>query len=452
MISRITYAGVACGMAACISGLVAQPASLNRMVWRETGRVRFSPSPTAGRAPALQDLPKQFSADRYSSGYARRRLIPSMGGSIAVGDFDGDGRPDFYVTRPGGANTLWRNDGDGAFRDVTAKARVPGLAESLSATFSDYDRSGRLSLFVAGVGGVALYHNDGDGTFSDRTQQSGVRCKPGEVVTRAVLADADGDGFPDLLLTIYTDLDHPPAKTPLVFPNDFSGAGARFYHNNGHGAFTEAADAADLSGNPGRARNALFADFNNDGRPDFLILRDDKPPALYLNRGNGHFEDATWAAGGELTNHAFFEGMVADFNGDGKLDLALWSTISFRVLLNRGNAVFERAGSIPMPPPVANLFAFHGLVSDIDGNGTADLLTLEKEGKWHALLNRDGRFEDLPLLFSTESRRPDEASPGELRLAAVCPIRLDGENSLYLLGLRLDGSVMALNRMTDSEK
>ena len=124
-------------------GLVAQLAPAGRPAFAETDRLHLPPS--RGLVTS-QTLPRQVSASEYSADFARRVLVPAMGGSITVGDFDGDGRPDVYVAVPGGANSLLRNNGKGEFQNVTSKAGVTGPEGSLSATFADYDGSGRASL------------------------------------------------------------------------------------------------------------------------------------------------------------------------------------------------------------------------------------------------------------------------------------------------------------------
>jgi hypothetical protein len=414
-------------LASIFAGAAGQAGAPGRLVFAETGPLN-AVSPVGWRS-----LPTQIAAADYSPDYARRVLVPAMGGSIAVGDFDGDGHPDFYAAVPGGANSLFRGSGGGTFRDATAKAKVSGPGGSLSATFCDYDRSGRPSLFVAGAAGVVLYRNHGDGTFSDVTDKAGLTAPAGVLYTRAVLADLDGDGFPDLLVTAYTDLNRPPAKAAFTFPDDFSGTDSRLYRNNGYGGFTDVTAAAGLAGNPGRARSAVIADFNHDGRPDLLILRDDKPPAFYRNRGGFRFEDATWDAGEALTRHAFFDATAVDLNGDGNLDLVLWSTMSFRVLLNRGNAVFERAESVPLLPPMPSPFGFHGAVADLDGNGFDDVVSLDNEGRWHAFVNQAGSFREMPF------------EGGPAGLAFLVPLPKGGP----LLALHWDGRITTLQRVSN---
>ena len=435
-------------VSALVVCLVAQPQSTHRLIFVETEQFHLILPAGRGRVVGTQSLPKEIPGCEYAA-YARRTLVPTMGGSIAAGDFDGDGRLDLYVVSPGRSNTLFRNNGDGTFRDVTARAKVSGPRDSLTATFSDYDRSGHLSLFVTGATGIVLYHNNGSGTFSDVTLAAGLPTKTGEVYTRAVLADIDNDGLPDLLVTTYTDLDSPPAKPTPAFPNDFPGAVSRLYRNNGNGTFTEVTSIAGLAANPGRARNGVFADFNSDGRPDLLILRDDKPPALYLNRGGCKFEDATWDAGEDLSRHAFFDAAVADLNRDGKPDLALWSTMSFQVLLNSGNAVFEQAESIPLLPPLASAFGFHGMIADLDGNGLADLVTLDNDGRWHFFANQAGRFQEgsFVLSFRSESRDdPSRVKRALPRFSSVTPVHLESGGGISLLALQPNGRITALSR------
>ncbi|HZR63548.1 MAG TPA: VCBS repeat-containing protein [Terriglobales bacterium] len=416
-------------------GLIAQSGSSRRWALTETDRLHL---PVLQKRPIPKTLPQPISATEYAAPLTRNALVSAMGGSITVGDLNGDSLPDLFVAVPGGVNALLRNNGNGMFEDVTSKARVYGVKNSLSATFADYDNSGHQSLFVAGVGGVLLYHNNGNGKFSDFTKVAGLRRGPGEVCTRALVSDFDGDGFPDLLLTVYTDLNQPPAKTSFVFPNDFGGATTRLFRNDGKGSFTDITAASGLSGNPGRARNAIIADFNSDHHPDLLILRDDKPPALYLNRGNGNFVDATWDAGDELTGHAFFDGLAADFNGDGKPDLALWSTVSFRILLNDGKGKFKNMAAPSIVPP-SNLFGFRGVVADFSGTGFPGVLTSDSSGCWHLLTNEVRRFTQVPLSL-----------PSLAGSVAGTSLFDRSRKALYLLALRPDGSITALESIAVS--
>ncbi len=377
-------------------------------------------------------------AHEYSLDYARRVFLPDMGGSVAVGDYDGDGQPDLYVVAPGGSNHLFRGNPDGSFTDVTKRAGLAGNRSDLAAAFADYDHSGRQSLFVAGLGGIRLYRNDGGGAFSERTREARLDGRPSELYTRALLADIDNDGFPDLIATAYTDLGSPPSKATFAFPNDFSGAQSRLYRNRGDGTFADVTAAAGLAGNPGRGRTAVFADFSRTGRPDLLLLREERPPALYANLGGGKFEERTWQAGEPLTRNAFVDAQVADFNQDGWLDIALWSTMGNRVVLNCGDGKFEQADQKPLIASPATPFGFHGTVADLDGDGIDDVLALDAGGALRIFINRAGRFQEAAFTAQGDLRGPFDW---------IAPVGLqDRRNPDALLALNRQGQVMLVRR------
>jgi hypothetical protein len=391
--------------------------------------------PPVSRASSVETLATPIGSKEYSLEYARRNLVPAMGGAICVGDFDGDGYPDLYVIIPGGANHLFQNRADGTFVDVTDKARVPGTGADLGGAFGDFDKSGSPSLFVAGLGGVTLYHNNGDGTFTDNTEKAGLKGKPGELATSVLLFDADNDGFLDLLVTVYTDLSVPPAKELFAFPNDFGGSNSHLYRNQHDGTFKEITEAAGLSSNPGRTEKALTADFNHSGRMDLLLLRDNKPPVLYRNQGRGEFEDQTWDAGTEIWKYAYLDGRTSDFNHDGKIDVVLWSTIGNEVLLNLGNGKFRQEESLPLVYAANRAFGFHGMAADFLGDGHDDLLTVDDKGKWHFMVNHAGRFEEAPFTLSAESATVEgsaaKTGAPPTYFAFMTAAHLRGENKVH---------------------
>jgi hypothetical protein len=401
--------------------------------------------PPIKKIPEVEKLPVLIPAAKYSLEYARRALVPALGGSIAVGDFDGDGRPDLYVVVPGGANRLLQNRADGTFADVTEKAMVPGTGADLGAAFADFDKSGHISLFVAGLGGLTLYRNNGDGTFTNITAKAGLKGKPGELATSVLLFDADNDGFLDVLVTIYTDLSTPPSKGSFSFPNDFAGADSRLYRNQHDGTFVEITEAAGLNSNPGRTHMAVAADFSHDERTDLLLLRDNKPPALFRNMGKGAFEDKTWDAGAEIWKYAYVEGQAGDFKHDGKIGAALWSAVGNEVLVNLGNGKFEQDDSFPLVYAPNRAFGFHGLAADLDGDGYDELLTIDDKDNWHFISDDAGRLEERPFRLLPEA----SADTGLKELPAFASIttaRLDKSGEVYLVGLSVDGGVRIFRR------
>jgi hypothetical protein len=355
-----------------------------------------------GRAATAE--PREIKSSEYSLDFARRTILPWFPTTFAVGDYDGDGHPDVYIVVPGGRNRLLRSNGKGGFTDVTEKAGVAGDGRALSAAFFDYDNSGHPSLVLAGLGGVTLYRNHGDGTFSNETVKAGLAGKPGELDTRAVAFDSDSDGFLDLVVTAYTDLSPAPHKEAFQFPQDFPAGAVRLYRNNGDGTFGDVTHDSGLASERGKMRGALFADFNDDGYADLVLLREDGPPQFYLNQGEDHFENATGQAGPDFAKLDAVEGQVADFNHDGAFDLALWSRDAYTVLLGKNGGAFQAVDSPPALPPASGPFAKPGAVADVNGDGFDDLIAFDRSGRVHAVLNRNGQFRetlDIPAPSGT---------------------------------------------------
>jgi tetratricopeptide (TPR) repeat protein len=398
---------------------------------------RLGITSASASSPSASPARKEIKASEYSLDFARQNLVPLFGPSIAVGDYDGDGRPDLYVVNPSGPNRLFHNNGDATFSDVSEKAGVAGSGGSLSATFADYNNSGHASLFVVGVDGVKLYRNTGDGKFVDETEKAGLQGEPGELDTRAILFDADNDGLLDLVVTTYTDLNAPPQKDSFTFPDDFAGAATRFYRNNGDGTFTEIGASAGLAAVKGRGRGAVFADFNNDGYTDLLLFRDDGPPLLYLNQGEDKFVDRTAAAGTDLSKFTVVDAQVADFDHDGNFDLALWSPSGYRVLLNRGGARFAATPNLPAITPPEGPFAFRGVVVDMNADSFADLVAVDASGNWRLIANRAGRFQEIPLSLPLRKGEP---------LTSLIPAWLGNPGILDLVGITRSGQVTALEK------
>jgi hypothetical protein len=404
--------------------------------------------PPLSHAPDAADL-RAIPSGEFSLDYARQHLIPAMGGSIAVDAPDREGRRSLYVAVPGGGNHLLREDSRGHYADVTEKAKVTGTGSDLAAAFGDFDHSGRSSLFVAGLGGVRLYRNDGGSVFTDVTEKAGLKGKPAELATSVLLFDADGDGFLDVLLTTYTDLSAPPAKASFVFPNDFSGSNSRLYRNQHDGTFRDITEDAGLDSNPGRTRKAIAADFNHNGRMDLLLLRDNKPPVFYKNAGQGKFEDVTWDVGKELWRYAYLDAQTADFNDDGKVDVALWSTVGNEVLWNTGKGQFENDEEVlPLVYAANRPFGFHGTVVNLGADGYDSLLGQDARENWRLIVNDHGHFAESHIALLTEkiSREMKSPDPERMPVSALCAARLGSSGTSQLIVLTMDGRVMVFEK------
>ncbi len=252
------------------------------------------------------------------------------GCGVVVGDYDGDGFDDIYFLNQAGPNGLFRNKGDGTFEDVTRKAGV-GLGDRVcvGATFADYDNSGRQSLYVTSTrGGNVLFRNLGDGTFKDVTAEAGLT-HIGHSQT-AVFFDYDNDGYLDLFVTNtaqWTSNTRPAGAHHYLGPTSFDRLIASpkeqniLYHNNGDGTFSNVTARAGLAGKGWGGDVAVF-DYNGDGLLDLLVTSMFGVTQLYQNDGNGIFSDVTNAVLGRTT-FGTVGCKVFDFNNDGRLDLLL---------------------------------------------------------------------------------------------------------------------------------
>jgi hypothetical protein len=256
------------------------------------------------------------------------------GCGLAVADFDGDGHEDIYFVNQLGENALYHNNGDGTFTDVTHRAGVAlGDRICAGATFADTRNFGLPDLFVTSTrGGNVLFRNQGDGTFRDVTREAGL-VHVGHSHT-AVFFDYDNDGYLDLLVTNTAQWTRSSYdKTFKYYPGkSIGGAGGDdlltspkesniLYHNNGDGTFTDVTAKAGLQGKGWSGDVAVF-DYNGDGYLDVLITSMFGPAQLYRNNGDGTFSEVTRETLGP-TSYGSIGAKVFDFNNDGRLDLLI---------------------------------------------------------------------------------------------------------------------------------
>lgn len=279
-------------------------------------------------------------------------ILDVIGSGVALLDYDNDGWLDIYLVNGSTVDAatgkaspphaaLFHNNHDGTFTDVAAKAGVLNDRWGVGAAVGDFDNDGWPDLYVTNFGGNRLYRNNHDGTFTDVAVKAGVAL--GNWSTGATWGDYDGDGKLDLFVPGYVhyDLAAPPenggsgvsfsfcsyrGEKTMCGPHGLKGEPDHLFHNNGDGTFTDVSAKAGVADRPGYYGLAsVFVDVNGDGKPDLLVANDSTPNYLYLNKGDGTFEDVSYASGYALNKDgretASMGIAVGDYRNNGLLDV-----------------------------------------------------------------------------------------------------------------------------------
>jgi hypothetical protein len=366
-------------------------------------------------------------AFRFDNGTRGRHDLPEvMGGGVGLLDIDGDGRLDLFfaqggpiVPEPGRLDPpcrLYRNRGAGTFEDVTHAANAPGPRYAMGVAVGDYNGDGREDLFVTGWRDQRLYRNGG-GWFEDVTAQAGLTSDLWS--TSAAFADLDRDGDLDLYVATYLDYDPdrapfcaaPDGRRDYCGPEDFPAQPDRLYRNNGDGTFTEVSKAAGILDRSGRGLGVLIADFvGEDGRPDIYVANDGTPCYLFKNLGGMRFESVGELAGVALDGQgSALAGMGVgcnDVDGDGRPDLAVGNFYGRSTVLFAGDGPETwRDGSLRwgLSTATRELTGFGMALEDFDGDGRPDLFQLNGHVLDRARLGKP--FAMRPLLMRNMGTR-----------------------------------------------
>ena len=306
----------------------------------------------------------------FGGEHKNKYLLETTGCGVAFYDYDNDGWLDIFLVNgtrlegfPAGSEPtshLFHNNRDGTFTDVTLKAGLAHSGWGQACCIGDYDNDGWDDLYVTYFGKNVLYHNNGDGTFSDVSQKAGVAGNGKRWNTGCAFVDYDRDGRLDLFVANYIDMDLATAPVPesgpclyksvmvACGPPGLQGGKNILYHNNGDGTFTDVSEPSGILGANGTyGLGVLTADFDNDGWPDIYVADDSTASALYQNKKNGKFQDIAIEAGCALSPdgkpQAGMGVSAADYDMDGNLDIVKTNFAGDTPSLyrNQGGANFE---------------------------------------------------------------------------------------------------------------
>jgi hypothetical protein len=357
-----------------------------------------------------------------------------LGKGVAFGDINNDGLVDLYVSNKGGANKLYLNKGEGKFEDITATAGAgidyPGFA--MGSVFGDYNNDGFADLYLATGGRYEieanrLFKNNGDGTFSDVTSAAGVGLKA--FTYAASFVDYDNDGNLDIYCANY-------------------GVGAKniLYRNNGDGTFNDVTDVAGV-GDRSWSWMAVWADVNNDNFVDLYVVNGQypvgEPNRLYMNKGDGTFEDASKAAGVADPNWGL-GASFADIDNDGDQDLFVSNYVGPNNLyLNDGKGIFTMASE-----KIASKSQGWGkgpTFGDVDHDGDLDLYEGDCKQANQLYLN-DGKGNFVNVADSQPTLKCETV---RTKGTAFADVDNDGDLDLYVINWGAENKLY-LNNQNDN--
>jgi hypothetical protein len=350
----------------------------------------------------------------HTAGRSAKKYLPeSTGAGCAFFDYDNDGWMDIYFVNSGPCdfytpsrplgNALYCNNRDGTFTDVTKEAGVLGGGFGQGVAVGDFNGDGFPDLYVTQYGRSILYRNNGNGTFTDVTEKAGVAA-PGWA-SSAVWFDYDNDGRLDLFVCQFVEYNKSitcryleGGKPHYCFPRLFTPRPNWLFHNNGDGTFTDVSERSGIAKHVGKAWGVVATDINNDGHMDLFVANDTTANFLFVNRGRGRFEEASLAADvGYSAEGRPRSGMgvdSADFDEDGWMDLFVANVDQelFSLYKNNRDETFEDV-AVPLGIGMATRWmSGWGLkFFDYDNDGNLDLLLA------------NGHPDDLVSEFSTRT-------------------------------------------------
>jgi hypothetical protein len=379
-----------------------------------TDKIPKTPPPTGPRAESPMTFTDVSALSRVNfkhdgSPTPSKFLLETMGGGVAIFDYDNDGRMDLFFTN--GAllkatmssetlpdksdarfwNRLYRQKPDGSFEDVTERTGLKGTGYSMGVAAADYDNDGNVDLYVTGYGGNHLYRNTGSGAFADVTAKTGVAGTGWS--TSAAWLDYDRDGRLDLFVVRYLDWDFQRGAIlcgdsrgtrAYCHPDNFKGVANLLFHQKPDGAFEEVGSRAGIADPNGKGLGVAVADFDNDGFSDLFVANDSVRQSLYHNKRDGTFEDIALEAGaGYDEDGKTYAGMgvdAADFDNDGYVDV-FCTTLSYQtypLYKNNGDLSFSYVTKASGMGQISLVYSGWGTrFIDVDNDGLRDIFVAQ---------------------------------------------------------------------------
>lgn len=335
----------------------------------------------------------------------KKYIIETTGTGVAILDYDNDGWPDIFIVNgttldaTSGAKTatnhLYRNNHDGSFTDVTVKAGLAATGWGQGVCVGDYDNDGWDDLYVTYYGKNRLYHND-RGAFKEVAEDAGVDGSGKAWGSGCAFVDYDRDGRLDLMVANYVDFDLSTAPRPgeradcvwkgvpvMCGPRELPAAKNILYHNLGGGEFEDVTTKAHIDKAAGHySLSVSTLDYDDDGWPDIYVACDSTPSILYHNNHDGTFTDIAIVAGAAFNEdgraQAGMGSTIADFNGDGRLDIfrTNFSDDTSTLYRNNGNGTFDDVTFAAGLGLHTQYLGWGTMFFDFDNDGWPDLLVV----------------------------------------------------------------------------